>query len=276
VGISSPDFFFLFINYFKLSKMKKKSMFVKNIRLVLTASLFTTAIVSCKKEEIKKVTESLDNSVSIVDFEDLTVGTKGYVDSIGITNQFDSKNFIFQSVQDSYVWDGKTNYYLAKGFAISTLNDTITEGNTNSYSVYAGIGGANSKTFIVGKNGAKIICPSKKPALTTIDITNTTYAALAMKKGFFNADAFKKGDFFKLVINGYSLGNVKDSVEFYLADFRSEDVKQHYIQQAWKTIDISKLSNSDSLIFRLSSSDNSNGFMDTPDFFALDNLKAKY
>jgi uncharacterized Zn ribbon protein len=31
---SSPDFFFLFINNLKLSKMKKKSMFVKNIRLV--------------------------------------------------------------------------------------------------------------------------------------------------------------------------------------------------------------------------------------------------
>jgi hypothetical protein len=247
--------------------MKKKSMFVKNIRLVLAASLFTTAIVSCQKEEIKKVTESLDNSISVVDFEDLTVGPKGYVDSMGITNQFDSKNFLFQSVFKGYFY---------RGFAISTKTDTITEGYLNMYSVFAGIGGANSKTFAIGTHGAKITCPTKKPALTSIDITNTTYSALSMRNGDKYAKKFTKGDYFKLMIHGYSLGKVKDSVEFYLADFRTDNVSTHYIQKAWKTIDISKLSNSDSLIFKLSSSDNGQYGMNTPAFFALDNLKAKY
>jgi hypothetical protein len=256
--------------------MKKKSMFVKNIRLVLAASLFTTAIVSCQKEEIKKVTESLDSSISVVDFEDLTVGPKGYVDSIGITNQFDSKNFLFQSVGDSYVLDGKTNYYLAKGFALSSKTDTITEGDKNPYSVFAGIGGAGSKTFIVGKNGAKIICPTKKPLLTTVDITNTTYAALAVKNGYQMAKKFGKGDYFKLEIKGYSLGKIKNSVEVFLADYRGDDATKYFIQKSWKTVDISSLSNSDSLIFNLTSTDTSGIWMNNPDFFALDNLKAKY
>ncbi|MFN5444694.1 MAG: DUF4465 domain-containing protein [Crocinitomicaceae bacterium] len=256
--------------------MKKKSMFVKNIHLVLAASLVSTVFIGCQKEEIKKVTESLDNSISVVDFEDLSVGAKGYVDSVGITNQFDSKNFIFQSVQDSYVWDGKTNYYLAKGFAISTLNDTITEGFANEFSAFAGSGGANSKIYIVGKNGAKITCPSKKPNLTSVDITNTTYAALSMKKGYNPAKKFEKGDFFKLVINGYLNGVVKNSIDVYLADFRSQNANDHFILKSWKTIDISSLSNTDSLVFNLSSSDNNNGGMLTPSYFALDNLKAKY
>ena len=250
--------------------MKKKSMFVKNIRLVLAASLFTTAIVSCQKEEIKKVTESLDSSISVVDFEDLTVGPKGYVDSMGITNQFDSKNFIFQSIYD------KQYSYFSKGFPISTKTDTITEGYLNPYSVYAGIGGANSKTFIVGKNGAKIICPTKRPNLTSVEITNTTYSALALKNGYEMARKFAKGDYFKLVINGYSLGKIKNSVEVYLADYRGNDASKYYIQKAWKTVDISSLSNSDSLIFNLSSTDTSGVWMNNPDFFALDNLKAKY
>ena len=245
-------------------------MFVKNIRLVLAASLFTTAIVSCQKEEIKKVTESLDSSISVVDFEDLTVGPKGYVDSMGITNQFDSKNFIFQSIYD------KQYSYFSKGFAISTKTDTITEGYLNPYSVYAGIGGANSKTFIVGKNGAKIICPTKRPNLTSVEITNTTYSALALKNGYEMARKFAKGDYFKLVINGYSLGKIKNSVEVYLADYRGNDASKYYIQKAWKTVDISSLSNSDSLIFNLSSTDTSGVWMNNPDFFALDNLKAKY
>jgi len=252
-------------------------MFVKNIRLVLAVSLFTTAIVSCKKEDVTKLTESLDNSISVVDFEDLTVGPKGYVDSIGITNQFDSKNFLFQSVGDSWTdKNGKRNYYLAKGFALSSKTDTITEGDKNPYSVFAGIGGANSKTFIVGKNGAKIICPTKRPNLTSVEITNTTYSALALKNGYEMARKFAKGDYFKLVINGYSLGKIKNSVEVYLADYRGDDASKYYIQKSWKTVDISSLSNSDSLIFNLSSTDTSGVWMNNPDFFALDNLKAKY
>jgi hypothetical protein len=250
--------------------MKKKSMFVKNIRLVLAASLFITAIVSCKKEDVTKVKESLDNSISVVDFEDLSVGPKGFVDSMGITNQFDSKNFIFQSIYD------KQYSYFSKGFAITIKTDTIIPGINNKYSVFSGIVSSSNKTFIIGTDGAKITCPTKKPALTSIDITNTTYAALSMRNGDQFAKKFTKGDFFKLMIHGYSLGKVKDSVEYYLADFRSDNVSTHYIQKTWKTIDISKLSNVDSLIFKLSSSDNGQYGMNTPAFFALDNLKAKY
>lgn len=245
--------------------MKKKSMFVKNIRLVLVASLITSALVSCKKEDVTKVTESLDNSISVVDFEDLTVGPKGYVDSVGITNQFDSKNFIFQSIYD------KKYSYLSSGFALSNLKDTTIPGATNKYSVFAGIGGANSKTFIVGTNGAKITLPSKKPNLTSVDITNTTYAALSIKNGDSFAKKFVKGDYFKLIINGYSTGLIKNSIEVVLADFSSENTNSHYIQKNWKTIDLSKLSNSDSLVFQINSSQDG-----VPSFFALDNLKAKY
>lgn len=248
--------------------MKKKSMFVKNIRLVLAASLFTTAIVSCKKEDVTKVTESLDNSISVVDFEDLTVGPKGYVDSMGITNQFDSKNFLFQSVFTGY---------FSKGFAISTKTDTITEGYLNMYSVFAGIGGASSKTFAIGTDGAKITCPTKKPALTSIDITNTTYAALSMRNGDdFVKRKFMQGDYLKLVINGYLNNSINDSVIVFLADYRSSNANEHFILKNWKTIDISRLSNSEFLTFKMYSTINNAAGMLTPAYFALDNLKAKY
>ena len=109
-----------------------------------------------------------------------------------------------------------------------------------------------------------------------IDITNTTYAALSMKKGYNPAKKFEKGDFFKIVINGYLNGVVKNSIDVYLADFRSQNANDHFILKSWKTIDISSLSNTDSLVFNLTSSDNNNGGMLTPSYFALDNLKAKY
>lgn len=250
--------------------MKKSIFFIKNIKNVFAFSMLTIVAVSCKKEDVTKVTDTLDTSISIVDFEDITIGEKGYVDSVGNTNQFDSKNFIFQCKYD-------TNYhYFAAGFALSNLKDTVTKGFENMYSVYAGSGSINSKNFVIGTNDAVIKCPSKKPSLTTVDITNTTYAALSMKDGDNYAKMFEKGDYFKLKITGFSLGLVKDSVIVYLADFRSEISTNHYIQKNWKTVDISKLSNSDSLKFNLYSSDNGQYGMNTPAYFAIDNLRAKY
>jgi hypothetical protein len=250
--------------------MKKKLFRVKNIKTVFAFSMLTLVAVSCKKEDVTKVTDTLDTSISIVDFEDITIGEKGYVDSVGNTNQFDSKNFIFQCQYD-------TSYHsFSSGFALSTLKDTVTAGYENMYSVYAGIGGGDSKAFVIGTNNAKIICPAKKPELTSVDITNTTYAALAMKDGYYVATKFSKGDFFKLTIQGYLGGVVKDSVEVYLADFRSENAADHFIQKSWKSVQLSKVSNTDSLVFKLTSSDNGLYGMNTPGFFALDNLKAKY
>ena len=250
--------------------MKKSIFFIKNIKTVFAFSILTIVAVSCKKEDLTKVTDLLDNSVSIVDFEDITIGQKGYVDSVGKTNQFDSRNFIFQCKFDTI------NHYFSTGFALSMLKDTVTVGYENMYSVFAGSGSGNSKAFVVGTNDAIIKCPSKKPGLTSVDITNTTYAALTMRNGNQFAKKFAKGDYFKLTISGFLIGNVKDSVVVYLADFRSDNASDHFIQKAWKTIDITKLSNTDSLQFKLSSSDVGQYGMNTPAYFALDNLKAKY
>ena len=244
--------------------MKKKSNLIQNVRFVFIAGILTSAVFSCKKEEVTPSTTVTE----VIDFESLSVDSDGYNDSIGASNQFEVKNFVFQSVYD-------TQYaYFSKGFAISSLKDTVTEGYSNMYSTYAGIGGANSTIFLLATNNAKITCPASK-SLVSVDITNSTYAGLSMKNGDSFAKQFGQGDYFKLTIDGYKSGAVKDSVEFYLADFRSSNTSEHYIQKNWKTVDISKLSNADSIIFRLTSSDVGSWGMNTPAFFTLDNLKFK-
>jgi hypothetical protein len=80
-------------------------------------------------------------------------------------------------------------------------------------------------------------------------------------------------DWFRLTISGWYQGAVvANSVDVYLADFRSADTAQHYILRNWQFINLLPLGNVDSLFFTLNSSDTGAFGMNTPAMFALDNL----
>ena len=98
-----------------------------------------------------------------------------------------------------------------------------------------------------------------------------------------NGDAFAKKfggatgtdpDWFRLTVYGWSSGAMKSqSVQFYLADFRSNDSTQDYILNTWKWVDLQPLGNVDSLAFHLESTDTVGGFgMNNPAYFAIDNF----
>jgi len=172
-----------------------------------------------------------------------------------------------------------------QGFAYSQATDTTTPGFGNQHSAYAGGGAGGSATYAVGFTGGAV----GATGVSTIDFgadvelagaffTNTTYAALSMRDG----DAFAKKfggvsgddpDYLKLSIRGLDgVGAVIGTVEFYLADFRSADHSQDYIVGDWRYVDLSGLGPVHGLDFSLESSDTSFGFLDTPAYFALDDL----
>ena len=81
-------------------------------------------------------------------------------------------------------------------------------------------------------------------------------------------------DFFKLTISGLDAGNAPTgTVDFYLADFRFANNALDYILTNWTLVDISSLPiHTRKLQFTLSSSDNGTFGMNTPAYFAVDNL----
>jgi hypothetical protein len=108
----------------------------------------------------------------------------------------------------------------------------------------------------------------------SIDVTNTTYDYLSMLNGDPFASRFTTNSFFELDIAGYSglngTGAVIGDVEFYLANFLGGN---SYIVNTWQKVDLTSLAGSESLVFGLRSSDNNPDFgMNTPAFFAADNL----
>ncbi|MES2778318.1 MAG: DUF4465 domain-containing protein [Bacteroidota bacterium] len=216
-------------------------------------------------------------------FENLTLAPNKFWNkrNVKLTNVFEEN---FAKYDNAYSVSNFGDYW-SSGFAVSSKFDTVTAGYGNLYTCYAGKGVDTSKTYAVAQNRSSLIINhlittgGSSSIVKGLYVTNTTYAALSMKDG----DAFGKkfggatgndSDYFRLTVKGFKrgTGNLVDSAVTYLADYRSSDNTQDYIQKDWKWVDLHSFGNADSLVFSLTSSDVGQFGMNTPGFFAIDNL----
>ncbi len=165
----------------------------------------------------------------------------------------------------------------SSGFSVSKVQDTVTAGFMNQYASRPGEGAENSEVYMIC-NGSTGIHFSAATNLSSVKLTNSTYAYLSMMNGDdfakkFGGEDGNDPDWFKVTIKGYKENTLTDSVDFYLADFRFEDNSEDYIVKEWKNVDLTSLGEIDSLSFSLSSSDVGQYGMNTPAYFCLDNLQ---
>ena len=98
-------------------------------------------------------------------------------------------------------------------------------------------------------------------------ICQSTNTMKALKDGMAPARAFTKKDTLTLIISGLNnLYEEVSSVEYYLAI-------DSVFNTTWTKVDLSPLGNVAGLSFRMTSTDMSYGYMNTPSYFALDGLK---
>jgi hypothetical protein len=213
----------------------------------------------------------------VATFEDLGLPVNTHWDGSDSTGGFTSGSVYFKN-EYNHDWS-----YWSGGFIYSSSQNDTTAGYTNDFSAITA-SGQNSATYGVNYGG-NIDFGSLK-TISSIAITNTTYAYLSMRDG----DAFGKKfgsplnaaglpdgtngeDWFKLTISGYDNDSLPTgTIDFYLADFRFADSTQDYILNTWQTVDLTALGTIRYLNFSMSSTDNSGGYMNTPAYFALDNL----
>jgi hypothetical protein len=163
------------------------------------------------------------------------------------------------------------------GFSASTTMDSTTPGFGNQYSNITGSGAGSSAGFGVAFSNSTILLSTPQIVLGA-EFTNTTYAALSMRNG----DAFAKQfggatgddpDFFRLVIEGVdSLGGSTGIIEFMLADYRFADGSLDFILDEWILLDLTGLGIVSELRFDFESSDVGGSGINTPTYFAIDNL----
>lgn len=180
-------------------------------------------------------------------------------------------------------------FFAWDGFAYSNVVNTTTPGYTNQFAAYHLPDGDGSNkygvVFSYNYEGPNIVDSFARVTLPTVarplsvQLTNTTYTALSM----LNGDDFSKKfggttgndpDFLRLLIQGRDVTNsVTGSVEFYLADYRFTENSLDYVLSQWTTVDLSTLPmTTRSLTFQLTSSDVGELGINTPAYFAMDNL----
>jgi hypothetical protein len=178
-----------------------------------------------------------------------------------------------------------------EGFALSRVNNPNTAGWSNQYAVWGdGLDHGDGGGYAVGyySEYSVLYLGAPPPTLTLpfdstvrgVFVNNTAYTALSMLYG----DAFAKKfggadgtdpDWLKLTVTGYdAAGTVAGTADCYLADFRFASGEQDYILSDWTWLDLASLGDRvRTLSFSIASSDVSWGFMNTPAYFALDDLQ---
>lgn len=217
---------------------------------------------------------------TVVTFDDLTLAPNSHWDGSDSTLGFTSGGVYFENSYD-FDWD-----YWSGGFIYSSSTDITTAGYTNDFSAYTGTGGNSSQNYAINYGGGIGIDFGAEKVLSSIQLTNTTYAALSMLNGDQfgkefgspnnaqgNPDGTNGEDWFRLLIIGKDAqSTITDTVIFYLADYRFADSTQDYIVDTWETVDLAALGAVQFLEFALESSDhNAQGIL-TPAYFALDNI----
>jgi len=210
-----------------------------------------------------------------ITFESLSVPATGYWCGSDGSGTFSSGKMTFQNFYNS-------SWQTWSGFAYSKLNDTATQGFGNQFSVYCKTNADNKFALFYPPfdgNATFSFAENESHPIKSLDLCNTTYAALSMKNGDtycrkFGGTSGNDPDWFKVTIHGFDQsGAATDSVTCYLADFRSADSSKDYIMDKWLTVDVSAMGKINHLTFEFSSSDAGTYGINTPTYLCLDNIR---
>ena len=211
-------------------------------------------------------------------FEDQYPGPNTFKNDFRPANRFTTGGFFLNNNFD-------TTFGVWSGFAVSSKVDNTFGGSdfSHQYGAYAplganGTGAGGSATYGVAFNfsqGDAVINLPSGTSPVSMDVTNTTYTAQSITQGDPFARAFHQGDSFRLDILGYSgangTGTQVGDIPFYLADYRGSSLQ---LVSDWTTVSLSPLAGATSLAFSLTSTDVGQFGMNTPAYFAVDNLRA--
>lgn len=219
-------------------------------------------------------------SAEIIDLEDLILpDVNTFYNGADGAGGFVSRGAVFNNLFTDF--GGFTAW---SGWSYSNVIDVTTPGFLNQYAAYhlPDGGGDASPNYAVGfafhPGDAFILLPPETVPLS-VRITNTTYAALSMLQGDefakrFGGDSGDDPDFLLLSITGLdAFDQPTGAVEFYLADYRFDDNSLDYVVNGWTTVDLTSLGAATTLSFALFSSDVGDFGINTPTYFALDNLE---
>jgi hypothetical protein len=247
----------------------KKTLLCRSIPLaaLLTAFLAQAAFV-------------MPTQADTLTFDELTPSQECTIDNVSCGKYWNGSDSSggFTSGGVFFNNDYSSSYGSWSGFAYSNVNytDTSVSDYTHEYAAVTGADVSGSGNYVIGY-GCSSCADLYGGSLPTITIptgmsvasamfTNTTYTAASMLHGDGFAKQFTSTDWLLLTITGENASGANiGSVNFYLAENGT-------IVTDWEWVDLSSLAGATTLVLDLSSSDVGAWGMNTPAYFAMDNL----
>lgn len=183
---------------------------------------------------------------------------------------------LFASDGLGFANDYDATYDSWQGFAYSKVRNTTDPDFTNQYAAYAGGASGGTGYGVSFGNGATIAIPAGQ-RVTDLKVTNTTYTALTILNGdpYGFSKPFTAGSYFILTATGYANGAVTGRASIALADYRFDDPQDDYVLKDWTDFDLSALGAATSVGFSYASSDTGAYGINTPTYFALDDVRTQ-
>lgn len=241
---------------------------------MIALNFSTKSIVSLVGVALLTLGTTVSAQAATIDFEDLPLVPNSFYNGSDGAGGFTSRGAFFNN-------NYNPTFGSWSGWSYSNTTDTTTPGFTNQYSAYTGSGFNGSSNygvaFTFSPGDAYVDLPTGENPVS-MEVTNTTYAALSILSGDQFAKKFggvsgNDPDFFQLVITGLDTSNsAVGTVDYYLADYRFEDNSKDYVVNTWQSIDLSSLEGATRLSFTVTSSDIGPFGLNTPAYFATDNL----
>lgn len=234
---------------------------MKSLKLTTTTFLLGAALVLPLASNAAVVTFDSDTLAPNSDFGD-TISVSGPTSTI---YTFTSEGVTFDYNYTAVYDEGFFLYDFWSNFTYSSHTDTTTPGFGNQYSAITGDGnGSGQDQYGITTGAGAYINFGSAAQVSSFDVTNTTYAYLSMLNGDSFAKQFEAGDFFRVTVS--ELGNSANNVEFSLAEGTD-------ILDTWLNVDLSSLGVINGLEFSYSSSDVGSFGINTPLYFAIDNIE---
>ena len=209
------------------------------------------------------------------DFENILPGPETFFNGSDGSGGFSVGNIFLPNSYDP-------NYGSWSGWGISNTTDTITGSFLNDSSCISGGGNNGSEgygvAFVIGDNLLWTTGAASGGIVEGFYINNSTYAYRVMQDGNqfskkFGGEDGTDPDFFYLTIKEYGNRNVNnDSINIFLADYRSDDPAEDYLLDEWTYVDLTRFENVDTLSFTMASSDVGMFGINTPTYFCIDDF----
>ena len=194
---------------------------------------------------------STSANAAVITFEDVDLGSDKYMPTPqGSSGSYDWSSGGMAYFSFDYVYDSTYGYTSWSGFKVSKDTDTTTHGYENEHSAITGSGAAGSSQYVVFYGNSTgmtadagvattdmgIMSFGEKVNVSSIDITNTTYAYYEMAEGSGYAPKMLDSSYYmNLLIFGIDeSGDFSGVVSFALGDSKK-------IANTWNTVDLSPL-----------------------------------